>query len=146
MGITHSHFGHILLSRSKPWILPILKGSCAQSLSPVWFSTVPWAVACQHPLSMEFSSQEHWNGLPFPSPGDHPNSGIQPTSLALPTLAGRFFTTSITWEAPQGEGITQMHKHQETEVMGGVGYIRVYTPPKASCNLCYLDTRTLIFS
>ena len=79
---------------------------------------------------MEFSSQEHWNGLPFPSPGDHPNSGIQPTSLALPTLAGRFFTTSITWEAPQGEGITQIHKHQETEVMGGWATLESIYHPK----------------
>ena len=42
---------------------------------------------------MEFSKQEYWDGLPFPSPGDLPNAGIQPTSLASPALAGIFFTT-----------------------------------------------------
>ena len=38
----------------------------------------PWTVACQAPLSMGFSSQEHWNELSFPSPGDPPDPGIEP--------------------------------------------------------------------
>ena len=42
-----------------------------------------WTIACQAPLFMEFSRQEYWNGLPFPSPGDLPNPGIKPWSLAL---------------------------------------------------------------
>ena len=49
-----------------------------------------WTVAHQAPLSMGFSRQEYWSRLPFPSPGDLPNSGIEPTSLPL---AGGFFTT-----------------------------------------------------
>ena len=49
---------------------------------------------------MGFSSQEYWSGLPCPPPGDLPNSGIEPASPASPALAGRFFTISITWEAP----------------------------------------------
>ena len=48
----------------------------------------PWTVALQAPLSMEFSRQEHWNGLPFPPPGDLPNPGIKPVFLASPALAG----------------------------------------------------------
>ena len=43
----------------------------------------PWTVACQAPLSMGFSSQDYWSGLPFPSPGDLPNPGIEPRSPAL---------------------------------------------------------------
>ena len=43
----------------------------------------PGTVACQTPLSMEFSKQEYWSGLPFPSPGDLPNLGIEPGSPAL---------------------------------------------------------------
>ena len=43
----------------------------------------PWAVALQAPLSMGFSRQEYWSGLPFPSPGDLPNPGIEPASPAL---------------------------------------------------------------
>ena len=55
----------------------------------------PWTVACQAPLSMEFSMQEYWSGLPFPIPGDLPNPGIEPTSLVSPALAGRFSTTVL---------------------------------------------------
>ena len=43
----------------------------------------PWTVAGQAPLSMGFSRQEYWSGLPCPPPGDLPNSGIEPGSLAL---------------------------------------------------------------
>jgi len=49
----------------------------------------PWSVAHQVPLSMGFPRQEYWSGLPFPSPGDLPDLGIEPTS---PALAGGFFT------------------------------------------------------
>ena len=51
----------------------------------------PWTVAYQAPLSMEFSRQEYWSGLPFPPPGDLPNPGIELASFAL---AGGFFTTA----------------------------------------------------
>ena len=44
---------------------------------------MPWTVAHQGPLSMEFSRQEYWSGLPFPSPGDLPDPGIEPRSPAL---------------------------------------------------------------
>ena len=47
---------------------------------------------------MGFSRQEYWSELPLPSPGDLPNPGIEPWSLTSPALAGRFFTTSTTWE------------------------------------------------
>ena len=60
--------------------------SCAQL-----FAT-PWTVARQAPLSMEFSRQKCWSGLPFPSPGDLLDPGIESASLASPALAGGFFT------------------------------------------------------
>ena len=50
----------------------------------------PWTVAYQAPPSTGFSWQQYWSGLPFPSPGDLPNPGIEPAS---PALAGGFFTT-----------------------------------------------------
>ena len=62
------------------------------------FATL-WTVAHQAPLSMGFSRQEHWSGLPCPLPGDLPNPRI--IKPAFPTLAGRFFNTSSTWEARQ---------------------------------------------
>ena len=66
---------------------------CVSVLSPVWLFAAPWTVAHQAPLSMEFSRQEYCSGLPFPTPGDLPDSGIKTVSLVPPTLAGRFFTT-----------------------------------------------------
>jgi len=60
-----------------------------------------WTVACQAPLSMGFSRQEYWSGLPCPSPGDLPGPGIEPVSPGFPALAGRFFTTSTTGKSKQ---------------------------------------------
>ena len=54
-----------------------------KSLSHVRLFATQWTVAHQAPLSMGFSRQEYWSGLPFPAPGDFPDSGIEPTSLAL---------------------------------------------------------------
>ena len=54
-----------------------------KSLSRVQLFATPWTVAHQAPLSMGFSRQEYWSGLPFSSPGDHPNPGIEPESPAL---------------------------------------------------------------
>ena len=66
----------------------------------VWLFAPPWTIAHQAPLSMGFSRQEYWSGLPCLPPGDLPDPGIEPTSVTPPTLAGGFFiTTSATWEA-----------------------------------------------
>ena len=60
------------------------KDSCCRLVTKLCPTLVtPWTVACQVPLSMGFSRQEYWNGLPFPSPGDLPNPGIKPRSPAL---------------------------------------------------------------
>ena len=64
----------------------------AQSLSCVWLFVTLWTVAHQAPLSMGFSRQEYWSGLPFPSPGDLPKPRMEPSS---PALAGRFYTTEL---------------------------------------------------
>ena len=63
-------------------------------LCPTLF-VLPWAIACQAPLSVRFSRQEYWSGLSFPSPGDLLDPGIKPTS---PALAGVFFTNRATWK------------------------------------------------
>ena len=73
---------------------------CVKSLSRVQLFVTLWAVACQALLSMGFSRQEYWRGLPCPPPGDLPNPGTEPVSLISPALAGGFFTTSTTWEPP----------------------------------------------
>ena len=54
-----------------------------KSLSRVGLFVTPWTVAYQAPLSVGFSREEYWSGLPFPSPGDLPNPGIEPGSPAL---------------------------------------------------------------
>ena len=56
-----------------------------------------WTVARQAPLSMRFSRQECWSGLPCPPTGDIPNPGMEPTPLTSPELADDFFTTIATW-------------------------------------------------
>ena len=61
-------------------------------LSCVQLFETLWIVACQAPLSMGFSRQEQWNGLPIPPSGNLPDAGIQPTSLVSSALAGRFLT------------------------------------------------------
>ena len=66
---------------------------CICSLSRVQLFMTPWTVARQAPLSMEFPRQEYWSGLSFPSPGDLPDPGIEPTSWVSPASAGGFFTT-----------------------------------------------------
>ena len=60
-----------------------MQRSEVKSLSRVQLFVTPWTVAYQAPLSMEFSRQEYWSGLPFPSPGDLPDPGIEPRSPAL---------------------------------------------------------------
>ena len=56
-------------------------------------SVTPRTVACQAPLSMEFSRKEYWSGVPFPFPEDLPDPEIVLVSLAFPALAGAFFAT-----------------------------------------------------
>ena len=72
----------------------------------------PWTVAHQAPLSMGFSRQEYWRGLP---PAGHPDPGIEPPFLMSPALAGRFFTTSDTWKALQLHEVPRTVKFIETE-------------------------------
>ena len=63
---------------------------CAVAQWCLTLSRPPWAIASQAPLSLGFSRQEYWSGLPFPPPGDLPHPGIKPM---FPALAGGFFIT-----------------------------------------------------
>ena len=73
---------------------------CVQSIQSC-LTVTPWTVAHQAPLTVGFYRQEYWSGLPFPSVADLPDPGIEPESLTSPALAGGFFITSATLEAPQ---------------------------------------------
>ena len=69
-----------------------------QSINRVQLFVIPWTIAHQTPLSMGFSRQECWSGLPYPPWGELLDPEIEPTSLMSPALAGWFFTTTVTWE------------------------------------------------
>ena len=86
--------------------------------SHVQLSATLWTVAFQAPLSMGFSRQEYWSGLPCPPPGDPPNPGIETMSLMSAALAGGFLTTSATWEAPVVS--RPLHMSQEMSVWPGI--------------------------
>ena len=98
-----------LLSRTRPqlesreiWrnhktIIPYVVVYSLSRVRPLW---PPRTVVFQAPLSVRFSRQEYWGGLPFPSLGDLPNPEIKSLCPASPVLAGRFFTASASWEAP----------------------------------------------
>ena len=95
-------------------------------------TVTPWTVAHQASLSTEFSRQEYWSGWPFPSPGDLPDSGIEPVALESPALAGRFFTTE-----PPGKPeplLTEIFKRQIHHLLLS-SLIMVYF------NLCSKDFR-----
>ena len=83
----------------------------------------PWTVAQQAPLSLGFSRQEYWSGLPCPPPG------IEPASLTSPALAGGLCTTSTTWEAP---GL----KRRGLKISGGKRQCSVRTPGGAAPHSC----------
>ena len=89
------------LKYNNSWHLPrayyLLDAMNAQLLSQIWLYATLWTIARQGPLSMGFSRQEYWSGLPFPPPGNLPDPVIEPMSLTSPALAGRFLYHWATW-------------------------------------------------
>ena len=97
-------YQELFLNREKIWCFASFISSRNRIgtyclLSYICFFVTLRTVARQAPLSMEFSRQEYWSGLPFPPPGDLSNPAIEPESLACPALAGKFFTTEppVNW-------------------------------------------------
>ena len=90
----------VSFSSPRLWVkkTQVLVCVCVCTLRGVRLFAAPLTVAHQAPLFMEFLRQEYWSGLPFPTPGDPPYSGIESASLVSPALAGRFFTTSTIWD------------------------------------------------
>ena len=82
--------------------------------SGVWLFAILWTVAHQPPLSIGFSRQEYWSGLPFPSPGDLSELEIELASPVSPALAGGFFTTEQTgkpqkWSMVESKSLWKFH-------------------------------------
>ena len=104
----------------------------SQSLRHVQLFVTPWTAACQAPLSMGFFRQEYCSGLPFPTPGDLPDTGIQPMSLASPALADRFFTTKPVNQFSHSVMSNSLRPH-------GLQHARLPSPsptPRAYSNSC----------
>ena len=80
--------------------MKLVEGICCLVAQLCLTLATPWTIVSQAPLAMRFCRQEYWSRLSFPPPGDLPDPGIEPVSLTSPALAGAFFTTSATWEAP----------------------------------------------
>ena len=92
---------------------------CVKSLSRVQLFATPWTVACQAPLSMGFSRQEYWNGLPFPSPGDLPNPGIKADALSSEPPGKPYIYMGRTYtygDFPSGSEVKILSAMQETRV------------------------------
>ena len=107
---SHHRTGWVLPTVSRLWCLEwfaqpgptpgrAVPACMLSRFSHVWVFATLWSVALQVPLSMGFSKQEYWSGLPCPPPGDVPCPGIEPEVLTSPALIAGFFTTSATWEA-----------------------------------------------
>ena len=93
----HADFLPLSYQRSPFYVIESENESVSHSLWPhVWLSLTPLTVAHQVPLSMGFPRQGYWSGLPFPSPGNLPDPGIEPMS---PAVADGFFYPWATWEA-----------------------------------------------
>ena len=94
--------------------------------SRVRLFATPWTVARQAPLFTGFSRQEYWSGLLCPPPGDVPDPGIEAPSLTSPALAGRFFTTSATWEALGNQAGSTITGIEKQTIDGKVIMISLY--------------------
>ena len=74
---------------------------CAQEFSHVQLFETPWTIAHQAPVSMEFSRQKYWSGLPFPTSEGHPNPGIEPASPALADDSSQLYHLGSLISHPQ---------------------------------------------
>ena len=93
------------LCQEQSWMYLLETHVCA--LSHVGLFATLWTVAHQAPLSMGFSKQEHWSGLPFPSPGDLPDTAIKALSPVSPALQ----VDSLPLE-PSGKTLIRLHNFQ----------------------------------
>ena len=99
---------------------------CAQLLSRARLSWAPWTVAHQAPLSVEFSRQEHWSGLPCCPPGGLPCPGTEPVSPSCPALQGDSLALS-----PQGAPSSVGGKYEKQKVLTAVCCIEFSIIPRS---------------
>ena len=99
----------------------------------------PWTVVRQAPLSIEFSRQEYWSGLPFLTPEGLPDPGIKPTSLRFSALAGRLFTTSAILGSP-------MPKAEALQLLSEILFVFHSTPSFFLLVLTFWQPSSLILN
>ena len=92
------------VAESQTWLSDWTELNMYCMLHHVWSFMTPWTVTHQSPLSMGFSRQEYWRGLPCLLPGDLPNPGIEPTSLASPALQANSLPLSHGGKPKEGIG------------------------------------------
>ena len=88
----------------------VFRCACMLSrFSRVWLFVTLWTITCQAPLSMGFSSQAYWSGLPFPSPGDLPHPGMEVLSLGVSCTGWQILHHCTTWVTPLAESLIWGH-------------------------------------
>ena len=95
---SHKNNRCLLLGR-KAMMNLVLACQVTSVVFAILWPAILWTVAFQDLISTGFSRQEYWSGFPCSPPGNLPVSGMKHVSFKSPALAGRFFTTSTTWEA-----------------------------------------------
>ena len=133
--------GEYYCQREKAIERAIANSVCLSHICSVRLFVNPWTAACQGPLSMGFSRQEYWSGLPCPHPRDLPDPGIKPVSLTSPALAGRLFTTSATSEASASRGSMASHWLSPCQERRGV-----FLLPVGLCSQGRVGELILLFS
>ena len=101
-----------------------------KSLSRVQLFATPWTVSHQAPLPMGFSRQEYWSGLPFPSPGDLPNPGIEPRSPALQADA----LTSVMEATKKEKKKLGADENNKTVILLIKGLLQCLSGKESACN------------
>ena len=120
----------------KPWAEPCVKPQTREvsvcvcvcvwkSLSHVWLFATPWTEACQISLSMEFSRQEYWSGLPFPSPGDLPNPGLPYCCWVLYRLSHQ--GSPDRWEVSPIYRYEQVLRQTGDSSLSSLSFVLIYT-------------------
>ena len=99
----------VTLPRDPPISVITFLSYVLSCFSHVQLLAIPWTIACQVPLSMGFSWQGYWSGLPFPSPGYLSDPGTETASPVSPSLAGIFFTTEQSGKPCSKEQLILFH-------------------------------------
>ena len=114
--------------------------------SRVRLCATPWTVAHHAPLSMGFSRQEYQSRVPFPSPGDLPNPGIEPAVLTSSTLAGGFFTTKGDFKAPTtGLLFSVFNVGIRNAICTASYFVHFFPDDGEQCSNDYLDHSDIFF-